>query len=512
MSALPKEAPKLNLAANDQINTDGSNDSRERVRKTYTHELVIALCGPIGSPIHEVCQIIFDVLDKEYGYECEVIRLSDFIKKHKAKEGSDLFEDEVDEYTRISESIAEGDALRNKHGNAILAELAINQIAVDRERFNQENKRSCYIINSIKHEAELDILRHIYGEILFSIGVFSPVEERVKNLENRGVSSDKIYQLMDRDSGEEMNFGQRVSETFPLSDIFIRVEEQTNSVIEEKVRRYLDLIFGTKVITPSQAEAAMYAAAAAANNSACLSRQVGASITDQNGVIISVGWNDVPRFGGGLYSNGRNVDNRCWNKGGKCYNDNEKSKLARLIADELISAGLLHKNKKQEAISSLQRNYKLKGLIEFSRAVHAEMHAIVSAGRPLSQAKLYCTTYPCHSCARHIVAAGIEEVYYIEPYRKSLATSLHHDSITENEKDDSKLRLLAYEGVSPRRYLDLFSFPLPGRKKDGKIIKIKPQEAIPRHEKSLAALKSLEAFVTDNLNSKSLIEELKNEK
>jgi deoxycytidylate deaminase len=59
---------------------------------------------------------------------------------------------------------------------------------------------------------------------------------------------------------------------------------------------------------------------------------------------------------------------------------------------------------------------KVKDLIEFSRAVHAEMHAILLGnqmnGDRVKGGKLFCTTYPCHSCARHIVAAGIKEVYY----------------------------------------------------------------------------------------------------
>jgi deoxycytidylate deaminase len=42
----------------------------------------------------------------------------------------------------------------------------------------------------------------------------------------------------------------------------------------------------------------MFYARSAANNSSCLSRQVGASITDKNGNLISTGWNDVPKFGG----------------------------------------------------------------------------------------------------------------------------------------------------------------------------------------------------------------------
>jgi len=115
------------------------------------------------------------------------------------------------------------------------------------------------------------------------------------------------------------------------------------------------------------------------------------------------------------------------------------------------------------------------------------------------------TTYPCHSCARHIVAAGIEEVYYIEPYRKSLALKLHGDAVTEREADKDKVRILAYDGVAPSRYLALFKMPSEGRKRDGKIIKVYAKEASPKLEKNMQALDVLEAFVVESLVDKKLL-------
>ncbi|WP_422109159.1 deaminase [Aeromonas salmonicida] len=47
--------------------------------------------------------------------------------------------------------------------------------------------------------------------------------------------------------------------------------------------------------------------------------------------------------------------------------------------------------------------------------MHAEMDAITSLARldgPSSKNKIiYTTTYPCHNCARHIVAAGIKKPF-----------------------------------------------------------------------------------------------------
>jgi deoxycytidylate deaminase len=103
---------------------------------------------------------------------------------------------------------------------------------------------------------------------------------------------------------------------------------------------------------------------------------------------------------------------------------------------------------------------RVKDLIEFSRAVHAEMHAILGASRiagdRVLHGKIFITTFPCHSCARHLVAAGITEIHYIEPYRKSLATRLHADAMTESMDANGKVQVVQFSGVAPGRYIQLF--------------------------------------------------------
>ena len=70
---------------------------------------------------------------------------------------------------------------------------------------------------------------------------------------------------------------------------------------------------------------------------------------------------------------------------------------------------------------------------------------------------LYCTTFPCHICAKHIVASGIGRVVYLEPYPKSYAAELHKDSIdVDPEEPTHRVRFEAFIGVSPYRYRDLF--------------------------------------------------------
>lgn len=514
----PQAKPSLELAAN------SGNDlfaAKEKLTSTHTDELVIALCGPIGSPLHEVAQRVQALLKEQFGYDmCSVIRLSEFIEKYTQKVT------EANAYRRTARLIDLGNDLRKQHGPGVLAELAVHEIRLEREKHKKaknaeryETRRICHIIDSIKNQEELDLLRTVYRDMLYVVGVFSPLERREANLKKRGMDIPEIYLLIDRDSGEESKTGQTVRDTFPQSDFFLRVDSGTDTQIAGRVERFLHLILGTKIITPTFGETAMYSAASAGGNSACLSRQVGAAITDAEGAVISTGWNDVPRAGGGLYvsdhakdPNNEN-DKRCWNKdGGKCFNDEEKQLLANTLSEMLVKAEIIDAAKQEKAAKAILNNPKVRGLIEFSRSIHAEMHAILNAGRmagnKIAGGKMYVTTYPCHSCARHIIAAGINEVYYVEPYRKSLATKLHDDAITESEQALAPMvRILPYDGVAPSKYLALFQMKPDSRKQaGGRMIKISPKEAKPRLEKSLEALPALEGIVVKSLVSKKLIQ------
>ncbi|MBX3608305.1 MAG: hypothetical protein KF871_00300 [Hydrogenophaga sp.] len=497
--------------------------TRDVLGSTHTDELVIALCGPIGSPLHEVADKLRDMLRSTFSYEaCRVVRLSQFIEEH-AKRASRSIPDTPAE--RRHALIDIGDEMRSVYGASVLAELAVHEIRVDRELNARDQqtrqylpRRACHIIDSIKNQQELELLRTVYREALYVVGVFAPVSAREQSLRTQGLDNAAIAMLMDRDSGEERDDGQTVQETFPQCDFFLRMDTNTETQLRARVERFLHLVLGTQVITPTRAETAMYAAASAASNSACLSRQVGAAVTDQEGEVLAIGWNDVPRAFGDLYvsevaraggTGSAGEDLRCWNFGGKCYNDEEKDLLAGHVVDalgDLVTAG-----HRQAALDRVKGNRKLRGLIEFSRSIHAEMHAILTAlrqkGDRVRGGKLFVTTYPCHSCARHIIAAGITEVYYIEPYKKSLAIRLHGDAMTESEEASDKVRLLPYDGVAPTRFLSLFKMKPDSRKRNGKVIRLAPDQGTPKAEKSLEALPALEALVVESLRRKSLVED-----
>lgn len=343
----------------------GETPTKDILSSTHTEELVIALCGPIGSPLHEVAQKLEEMLAQPFGYtNCSVIRLSKFINEFVGRASRVVAGGGA---RRRHDLISLGNEMRVEFGHGVLAELAVHHIRVDRQLRGRDEasgqflpRRECHIIDSIKNQEELELLRTVYREALYVVGVFAPVEHRTKSMESQGLSGPEIAELMDRDSGEELAGGQTVAETFPQCDFFLRMDSNTETQLRSRVERFLHLILGTKVITPTRAETAMYAAASAAGNSACLSRQVGAAVTDDEGEVLAVGWNDVPKAFGDLYITDLNADpnsdhdQRCWNHGGKCYNDEEK----RLLAEHIIGAldKFIPAEKRQEAAESVIGN------------------------------------------------------------------------------------------------------------------------------------------------------------
>ena len=92
--------------------------------------------------------------------------------------------------------------------------------------------------------------------------------------------------------------------------------------------RFCDLLFGSNKISPNKNEYGMFVAKAAALRTLDLFRQVGAAIFSEDGDVISMGSNEVPKAGGGTYwSDGRdNIDDRDYRRE-EDTNDRRKSEL-----------------------------------------------------------------------------------------------------------------------------------------------------------------------------------------
>ena len=467
-------------------------NSIQTISGRQSKDLVIAFCGAIGAGIKSTKKAAQTELE-ELGYKVINLRLSKlmdhFLRKNPSlldKSGSIDGDCAFNRYVKYQNL---GDELRSKFTGQIMAEAAVNEISVTREEERQklindgksedeatkeiESIKTAYLIDQLKNPAEVELLRLIYQNNFYLIGVIRSEDERKRNLRDEGINNENVDALIHRDRKAEEKYGQQTEKTILDSDIFIRNCQSHVALLKGSIKRFLNLIHGVNGITPSIHEKGMFAAFSASLQSACLSRQVGAAIMDSEGGIISTGRNDVPKAFGGLYTTEDDKqDYRCFHKGGKCYNDYHKAKIKRKIKSLLIDSKI--ENAEQLA-EKLYKKSGISSLLEFSRSIHAEMDAITSIARKGGSETLgtilYTTTYPCHNCARHIVAAGIKKAIYIEPYEKSLALDLHDDAIT-NHSDSGKVKFEPFEGVSPRRYPKFFFSMADRKSNNGEAMKL----------------------------------------
>ena len=465
------------------------------------NEVFVAIVAPAGAGAGTAAKILHGLFE-ERGFQPTIVKVSKLIRAtaekrglevpplepRKSLEAADLLQDRGDE-------IRKGDEYGRDEDHAAVARLALEEIKRERARLQNEeysggevkpdgNKRA-FIIDSLRHPAEAALLREVYKDAFALLGVVcDPVkrEERIRrNLFDRKLWDDpdvrrQVRDFLTRDENAAEKFGQHVSDTFHQSDFFVdnskdAGDDLRKTGMNKQLARFADLVAHQKIIRPTISETAMHHARSAQMRSACLSRQVGAALVDRFGNIVATGTNDVPRAGGGLYGENftleQEKDERC------AYRDTvfcSNNRLQNEIIEDLL--GTLTESVK--GFSQIPRPDMIKklratglgGLIEFSRSVHAEMDAILSAaiaGASPRGCRMFVTTYPCHYCARHIIAAGIDEVQFIEPYPKSRAMELHSDSMTANPAEwippsegGNHALFHPFVGVAPRLYRRVF--------------------------------------------------------
>ncbi len=450
-------------------------------------ELVIGLVGAVGSNLGIVQDQLIEGL-RAVNYRAEPIHLVELLHEIDRWE----FLPESPEESRIREHMDAGDKFREVIGSDdALAILGVGQIQKIRTKLtgsaNEPAERTAYVLKSLKHPDEIQALREIYGPGCFIVAAYLPREARIQNLATKIARSHNSYDpesfreqaegLVVRDQKDALrDFGQNVRQSFPLADVFL--ESTDLGSVRAQSERFIQMILGSNSFTPTRDEYAMVHAQVAALRSGALGRQVGAVIATPEGQIVAAGTNEVPKFRGGQYWYGDDPDNRDitreWDSSDLLKVMNVQEILERLsdgwLAEDKRS---LSSDERVKQALPLLKGTRIMQPLEYGRAVHAEMAAIVDAAMRAVSVRhcfLFTTTFPCHECARHIIAAGIERVVYIEPYPKSLAAQLHEDSIAVETGGANRLVFQPFVGVAPRQYMDLFGIYGERKTADGRRI------------------------------------------
>lgn len=431
-------------------------------------ELVFGVIRPVGTGDEKFRNALKSALHR-YSYTTSDIKLSNLLRDDAAARGVTV--PDRDEEKRIAALMDEGDKLcsRYKTGSAValLGVAAIRRHRAEThaadgvgsdEGASVPTPRVAYVLDSLKRPAEITHLRRIYGDHFVTVSLQASLDTRKKELDKkirpqrpsvRRTLDQIVGDLIDRDLREADEFGQNTLRAFPMADVFVDLEGD----IAGQVDRVIDLLFDSPDYqAPTAAEFGMSLANMTSTRSVELGLKVGASLVRDDGTVLGVGHNAhpdpqyLPDF------------------------DPSVTDIVELVVDTLASlpTGTLTEQAATEfegnrdayasdLLAGPLASSRLRDLIEFQRPVHAEMNALLSALRSrvdIADATLYVTAYPCHHCARHLLALGLS-VIYLEPYPKSRAESMYGAAVGHFHP---------FTGVAPRRYGDLFT--VMGDRKD----------------------------------------------
>lgn len=485
---IPSSSTEGNLPEDDtdDFSISGSSDDTciQHLEGVFEDsEIVIGIVSAVGTEAVRVTSPIKDRIE-QFGYSVEEVRLSSLL------DAEPIQSEGTSEYNRIRSFMLAGDKLRERsENNAILAYGAAKKIMECR---SGGVKKKAYIINSLKHPDEVGLLRKIYGQGFYLFGIHADPKRRLHYLTNdKGLNAAEAIEITKIDEDEKIPHGQRTRDTYHLSDFFINLGKNDDQV-KNTIQRFLEIILSHPHKNPTFDEFAMFMAFSSSVRSSDLSRQVGAVIS-RNKQIIATGANDTPQAGGGLYwaevdKDTGEVSDADQGKDYKRGEDSNKYEQTEIINEIIAGVKNIDPGEGKEVpikeIEAVLESSRIRDLTEFGRVVHAEMEALLSCGRSgisCNGSHLYCTTFPCHNCAKHIVASGIERVVYVEPYPKSKALEFHSDSVHLNTKlegmeSHEQVVFEPFTGVGARRFLDFFSMDLGAgsklkrKNKDGSVV------------------------------------------
>lgn len=350
----------------------------------------------------------------------------------------------------------------------------INQlIKVKRKLAEEAGKRGCRIvIDKIRNSLEAKYLKERYSAFyLLAVHEDKDVAEHLRNrIEEKystykdiavdnsliGIQIRKIQHL-DREErdGKEFEEGCFYSPNTSqcVADAEIHLSNDSGSgkdrsyfySLSEQWMKYASLILHPGLITPSSEERCMVVAYTAKFNSGCLSRQVGAVITNKAHTIRSIGWNDVPY--GQIPCSLRELQVMAYPKydalsiRGRIYSEYERGAASRYPKEETFDEFVKDKFKnlhligeynewrQKDLMKGLPNSYCFKTLQNkyenvknqvHTRSLHAEENAILQmakyGGEGLHEGIIYVTASPCELCCKKLYQIGVRKIVYIDEY------------------------------------------------------------------------------------------------
>jgi deoxycytidylate deaminase/dephospho-CoA kinase len=231
-----------------------------------------------------------------------------------------------------------------------------------------------------------------------------------------------------RDLDEASTYSvQDIKACIQRADIYISNPNENHVVsqfkyLSNQLIRFTSLMKRPGIVTPTPIERCMQLAYTAKLNSGCISRQVGAAITNSKYAVMAVGWNDVPA--GQVPCVLRNREDLINGSDQAAYSEYEKGDAKFVAAFKASSLKYIPIKKSGRNLSyCFKSEYNAltgeKNQVH-TRSLHAEENAFLQLSKYGSQGifggVLFTTASPCELCSKKAYQLGISKIYYIDPY------------------------------------------------------------------------------------------------
>lgn len=368
------------------------------------------------------------------------------------------------------------------------------------------HKHALVVVDSIKNPFESMYLKQRYSNY-YLIGVYTDEKQRQQRLINSNKFSidditaiDRVEQLrnfkayykkwiikaepkdtlsifLNRIKEQELEdvlpfILQNVSSCLESADIFINnpLDNSSRVKIKQTLVRYISLMMCSGIVLPTNLERCMQIAYVAKANSGCISRQVGAVVTDHDYQLLSVGWNQQPREQ--LPCLYRDLCELYGHHDPDGYSDYENASEGEISfqtsIEELVTTEY---NKSECPLAQHGRNvcFCFKDIYNgitgeknqvYTRALHAEETAFLNlSGDSKQRARggfLFTTSSPCVLCAKKSRYLGISEIYYVDPY-----PDISYNHVLMAGPINSRPKFTLFTGAIGTAYTRLFTPLLP---------------------------------------------------
>ncbi len=224
-----------------------------------------------------------------------------------------------------------------------------------------------------------------------------------------------------------------------------------NSMYQQWMK-FASLMLHPGLITPSAEERCMSVAYVSSFNSSCVSRKVGAVITNKAHAIRSIGWNDAPygQLPCGLRSLNEVVGNTACEFKDVCYSafeldDKEKrydnTSFIQRVKDDYKGSIKEYEEKSgvpyAYCFRSLDNKYSGQKNQVHTRSLHAEENAMMQmvkyGGEALKDGIIYVTASPCELCSKKLYQIGVRRIVYIEDYPGIAMEQIIHTGVQQPE-------------------------------------------------------------------------------